>query len=105
MSRPLSNLLTNYVEWGLAPSMVLFKMLRKFLFHALILALPDPDRHFSVVCDAFPFSIGRTLLQTDVEGRERIIAFKPRQLKAAEKSYAVHDEELLAIKWSLLIVK
>ena len=61
-----------------------FQAVQESLPHAPILALPDPDRPFSVVCDASDFSIGSALLQTDVDGRERAIAFESRQLKAAE---------------------
>ena len=66
------------------------------------MALPDPERPFCVVCDASDFAIGSALLQTDVDGRERVIAFESRQLKAAEKNYPVHDKELLAMKYALV---
>ena len=46
--------------------------------------------------------IGSALLQTDAEGRERVIAFESRQLKAAEKNYPVHDKELLSMKYALV---
>ena len=42
------------------------------------------------------------LLQTDVDGRKRVIAFVSRQLKASEKNYPVHDKELLAMKYALV---
>ncbi|POM71188.1 LOW QUALITY PROTEIN: Pol protein [Phytophthora palmivora] len=42
------------------------------------------------------------LLQADANGRERLIAFESRQLKAAEKHYSVHDKELLAMKYALV---
>ncbi|CAI5738812.1 unnamed protein product [Peronospora farinosa] len=77
MARPLSNLLKKDVEWY-------------------------PDRPFSVVCDASDFAIGSDLLQSDDKGRERVIAFGYRQLKAAEKNYPVHDKELLAMKYALV---
>ncbi|GMF19394.1 unnamed protein product [Phytophthora lilii] len=67
-----------------------------------ILALPDPDGPFSVVCDASDFAIGSSLLQDDAEGRERVVAFESRQLKAAEKDYPVNDKELLAMKYALV---
>ena len=80
-----------------------FQAVRESLLHAPILALPDPDRpFFSVVCDASDFAIGSALLQTDVDGRERVIAFESRQLKAAEKNYPIHDKELLAMKYALV---
>ncbi|GMF51336.1 unnamed protein product [Phytophthora fragariaefolia] len=66
------------------------------------LALPDEDRPFRVVCDASDFAIGCALLQADAEGRERVIAFQSRQLKAVEKNYPVHDKELLAMKYALV---
>ena len=69
---------------------------------APILALPDPDRAFSVICDASDFVIGSALLRTDAEGRERVMAFESRQLEAAERSNSVHDKELLAMKHALV---
>ncbi|KAE9052052.1 hypothetical protein PR001_g875 [Phytophthora rubi] len=38
----------------------------------------------------------------DVEGRERVVSFQSRQLKAAEKYYSVHDKELFAMKYALV---
>ena len=40
--------------------------------------------------------------KTDVDGRERVIAFESRQLKAAKKNYPVHDKELLARNYALV---
>ncbi|POM73082.1 Pol protein [Phytophthora palmivora] len=79
-----------------------FEAIKESLLQAPILALPDPDRPFSVVCDASDFAIGCALLQADANGRERVIAFESRQLKAAEKNYPVHDKELLAMKYALV---
>ncbi|GMF55629.1 unnamed protein product [Phytophthora fragariaefolia] len=96
MARPLSNLLKKDAEWRWnAEHQHAFKAIQDSLLHAPILALPDPDRPFSVVCDASDFAIDCALLQADAEGRERVIAFESRQLKAAEKDYPVHDKELL----------
>ena len=74
-----------------------FQAVKESLLRAPILALPGPDRPFSIVCDASNFSNGCALLQTDAEGRERVIAFESRPLKAAKKNYPFHDKELLAI--------
>ncbi|CAI5739856.1 unnamed protein product [Peronospora farinosa] len=103
MARPLSNLLEKDVEWcWRAEHEDVFKAVKANLLHAPILALPDPDRPFSVVCDASDFAIGSALLQTYDEVRERVIAFKSRQLKAAEKNYPAHEKELLAMKYYLV---
>ena len=75
------------------------------ILHASILSLPEPDRTFSVVCDASDFFIGCALLQTCVDRRERVIAYEYHQLKADEKNYPVHDKELLAMKYALVVFR
>ncbi|KAG3195861.1 hypothetical protein PC128_g8146 [Phytophthora cactorum] len=103
MARPLSNLLKKDTPWCWeAGHDEAFQAVKESLLRAPILALPDPDRPFSVVCDASDFAIGCVLLQEDADGRERVIAFESRQLKAAEKNYPVHDKELLAMKYALV---
>ena len=64
--------------------------------------LSVPDHSFSVVYDASDFAIGSARLQSDVEGRDPVIGFKSRQMKAAEWSYQVHDKEILAMKYALV---
>uniref|UniRef100_A0AAV1UXB0 Reverse transcriptase/retrotransposon-derived protein RNase H-like domain-containing protein n=1 Tax=Peronospora matthiolae TaxID=2874970 RepID=A0AAV1UXB0_9STRA len=103
MARPSSNLLKKDVEWCWnTEHHEAFEAIKESLLQAPILALPDPGRPFSVVCDASDIAIGSALLQIDVDGRERVIAFESRQLKAAEKNYPVHDKELLAMKYALV---
>ena len=101
--RPLSNLLKKDVEWlWTSDHEVAFGEVKSSLLKAPILALPDPAKPFSVVCDASDFAIGCALLQRDDEGRDRVIEFQSRQLKAAERNYPVHDKELLAMKYALV---
>jgi len=103
MARPLSNLLKKDADWCWnTEHQDAFVAVKESFLHAPILALPDPDRSFSIVCDASDFAIGCALLQPDVEGRDRVIAFVSRHLKAAEKNYPVHDKELLAMKYALV---
>ncbi|KAG3132209.1 hypothetical protein C6341_g23018 [Phytophthora cactorum] len=103
MARPLSNLLKKDAPWCWeAGHDEAFQAVKESLLRAPILALPGPDRPFSVVCDASDFAIGCALLQADADGCERVIAFEFRQLKAAEKNYPVHDKELLAMKYALV---
>ncbi|KAG2874219.1 hypothetical protein PC114_g25395 [Phytophthora cactorum] len=103
IARPLSNLLKKDAPWcwdvGHDEAV---QTVKESLLRAPILALPDPDRPFSVVCDDSDFAIGCALLLADDEGRERVIAFESRQLKAAEMNYPVHDKELLAMKYALV---
>ncbi|GMF40065.1 unnamed protein product [Phytophthora fragariaefolia] len=103
MARPLTNLLKKDAVWSwTSEAQQAFEAITNSLQSAPILVLPDEDRPFSVVCDASDFAIGCALLQVDAEGRERVVSFQSRQLKAAEKNYPVHDKELLAMKYGLV---
>ena len=103
MNRPLFSLIKKDVDWCWhAEHAIASKAIKESLLTAPILALPDPDRPLSVVCDASYFAIGSALLQTDTEGRERVIAFESRQLKAAEKNYPVDEKELLVMKYAFV---
>jgi hypothetical protein len=103
LATPLTNLLKNDADWSwTAEAQRAFEAIKQSLQSAPILALPDEDRPFSVVCDASDFAIGCALLQVDPEERERVVSFQPRQLKAAEKNNPVHDKELLAMKYALV---
>ena len=64
MARPLSNLLKKDVDWCWGNTEhEAFQAVKESLLHAPILALTDPDRPFSVVCDASDFSIGSALFR------------------------------------------
>ncbi|PUE80043.1 hypothetical protein C7Y64_22575 [Xanthomonas vasicola pv. vasculorum] len=103
MAKPLTDLLKKDVEWCWETKhQTAFEAVKESLLKAPVLALPDSGKPFSVVCDASDFAIGCALLQADDAGRERVIAFESRQLKAAERNYPVHDKELLAMKYALV---
>ncbi|OWZ19843.1 Pol Polyprotein [Phytophthora megakarya] len=63
MARPLSNVLKKDMSWCWdTDQQAAFEAIKVSLLHAPILALPDPDRPFSVFCDASEFAIGCALL-------------------------------------------
>ncbi|KAE9036442.1 hypothetical protein PR001_g8824 [Phytophthora rubi] len=103
LARPLSDLLERDTDWRWERRhQDAFDDIKASLQRVPVLALPDETRSFSVVCDASDYAIGCALLQADDEGRERVISFQSRQLKAAERNYPVHDKELLAMKYALV---
>ncbi|POM65022.1 Pol protein [Phytophthora palmivora] len=103
LARPLSNLLKKDTDWVWEQQHEeAFDSIKASLQQAPVLALPDENKSFSVVCDASDYAIGCALLQKDDEGHERVISFQSRQLKAAERNYPVHDKELLAMKYALV---
>ncbi|GMF33642.1 unnamed protein product [Phytophthora fragariaefolia] len=103
MARPLTNLFKKDAVWSwTSEAEQAFESIKSSLQSAPVLALPDEDRPFSVVCDASDFAIGCALLQVEAEGRERVVSFQSRQLKAAEKNYPVHDKELFAMEYAMV---
>ncbi|POM71042.1 LOW QUALITY PROTEIN: Hypothetical protein PHPALM_12442 [Phytophthora palmivora] len=103
LARPLSDLLKKDADWVWERQhQDAFDSIKASLQQAPVLALPDENKSFSVVCDASDYAIGCALLQKDDEGHERVISFQSRQLKAAERNYPVHDKELLAMKYALV---
>ncbi|POM79140.1 LOW QUALITY PROTEIN: Putative retroelement [Phytophthora palmivora] len=100
LARPLSDFLKKDADWE-QHHQNSFNNIKASLQHSPVLFLPDENKPFSVVWDASDYTIGYALLQKDDEGRECVISFQSRQLKAAERNYPVHDKELLAMKYAL----
>ena len=74
MARPLTDHLKKDTDWRWDNTHAdTFRAINESLLHAPILALPNPEYPFSVICDASDFAIGRALLQTDAAGRELVI--------------------------------
>ena len=78
MGRPVTDLLKKDIDWRWDTHADAFRARKESLLHAPILALPNPEYPFSVVCGASYFAVGRALLQTDAAGRERVITFESR---------------------------
>ena len=102
-NKPMSELLIKDAEWTWPKSQVdAFTSVKKSLVEAPVLALPDPDKAFSVVCDPINFAIGSALMQKDYGDVDSVISHQSRLLKAAELNYPLHDKELLLIKYALV---
>src|SRR3954471_3409958 len=74
------------------------EFVQKRLSQALILIPADPSKTFEVTTDASDYAIGAVLSQ---DGKP--VAFESRQMSPAEKNYAVHEKELLAIVHALKV--
>ena len=74
------------------------KFIQERLSQAPILIPADPTKAFEVTTDASDFTVRAVLSQ---DGRP--VAFESRQMSPAEKNYAVHEKELLAIVHTLKV--
>jgi len=77
-----------------------FEKLKVAMATAPVLLIPDPNKPFTVISDASQFAIGAVLLQDHGHGLQPI-AYISRKLNAAEKNYATHEQELLALIYAL----
>ena len=73
-----------------------FDDLKRAVISAPCLALPDMEREFILHTDASGYATGAVLMQRFDEGL-RPIAFLSKKMRAAERRYPVHEQELLAI--------
>ncbi|WZZ36163.1 hypothetical protein YC2023_019564 [Brassica napus] len=75
-----------------------FKKLKETLTTALVLALPEQGKPYTVYTDASRVGLGCVLMQDG-----RVIAYASRQLRKHEDNYSTHDLELVAVVFALRI--
>jgi hypothetical protein len=73
------------------------RIIQFHLSNASTLHFFDPALQTFCATDASDFAIGGWLGQIDANGKERVITYWSRRLIAAERSYPVHERELLAL--------
>jgi reverse transcriptase-like protein/integrase-like protein len=77
-----------------------FNELKHAVSSAPILIIPNPHLSYTVITDASGFAIGAALCQDHGHGLQPC-AFMSRKMNEAERNYAVHEQELLAIVQAL----
>ena len=78
-----------------------FKSLIEAVCTPPVLALPQPDLHYSVDTDASAYQVGCALFQTHPDGERKPIGYWSRPLNQAEKGYSATERECLAVVWAL----
>nr|GEV73265.1 hypothetical protein [Tanacetum cinerariifolium]GEW58665.1 hypothetical protein [Tanacetum cinerariifolium] len=76
------------IDWG-EKEEAAFRLIKKKLCSAHILALRKGSKNFIIYCDASYKGLGVVLMQN-----EKVIAYASLQLKIHEKNYTTHDLEL-----------
>ncbi|CAG8700505.1 10640_t:CDS:1, partial [Ambispora gerdemannii] len=71
------------------------------LTNAPILLYPDYKKKFILATDASKLGLGAILSQLDPNRNERPVAYVSRGLSPAERNYAIHEMECLAVVWAV----
>ena len=76
-----------------------FELLKRRMTTADVLAHPRQDLHYIITTDASGFALSGVLSQDQPDGNSlrRPVAYMSSKLSPAERRYATHDKELLAI--------
>ncbi|CAI7932609.1 unnamed protein product, partial [Closterium sp. NIES-54] len=82
-------------QWG-RPQQTAFNSIKSALTSAPVLTVDDPSRPYFIWTDASDVAVGAILCQDHGHGMQPL-AFESRKLQLAERNYATHDRELLAI--------
>jgi hypothetical protein len=77
-----------------------FEALRSLLLESPVLAHPDWSKAFAIHTDWCKQGIGAVLTQK-VNGKERVISFASRALRACETKYSPYEGECLAVVWAV----
>jgi hypothetical protein len=86
--------------WG-NKQQVAFDQLKEMLVKAPILSYPDFNKSFIIYTNASGIGLGAVLSLEQTDGKEHVIAYASRSLNAAEKNYAITDQECLAVVWAI----
>ncbi len=102
MASPLSHLLTKDISfhWDSLQEKT-FQDLKVALTNAPVLAFPDYSLPFIFYTDALSLGVGAVLMQHNVHGKHRPIAYASRKLNRAESNYSVTHQEIPAVVWAL----
>ena len=87
------------LQWG-SPQQQAFDKLKEMCSSTPVLGFADYNKPFILHTDASGDGLGAVLSQ-DQEGKKRVIAYASRNLAKAERNYAVHKLEFLALKWAV----
>lgn len=94
---PLTQLTKGSLKWAWTPeAQSAFESLKQALCETPVLLTPDPDRPYTLNCDACHHAVGAALQQDHGNGLQPV-AYMSRKLKAAALNYDTREKEFLAL--------
>ena len=100
-TKPLRDLLSNKNQWCWHKlQQQAFEDIKNEIIKSPVLSLFDPYRETTLSADASSYGLGAVLMQKEVSGEKRPIAFASRAMTPTEQRYAQIEKEALAITWA-----
>ena len=100
-TKPLRDLLQKESDWTWGPALrSAFEDLKKLLTSSPVLALYDTLRETTLSADASSFGLGAVLLQKQLPGDLKPVAYVSRSMTPTEQRYAQIEKEALAFTWA-----
>ncbi|KAL5531446.1 hypothetical protein ACEPAG_4323 [Sanghuangporus baumii] len=78
-----------------------FNSIKKAFETEVALAMPKPDKPYTLETNASDVAIGAVLQQEDDQGELRPLGFMSKTLTSTQRNYPTHDKEMLAIMEAL----
>jgi transposase InsO family protein len=102
IARPLTHLTKKTTEWCWgAEQTAAIETLKRVLTSDPVLAIYDPSREIQIHTDASKVGLGGVLLQCQVNGEWRAVAYASRQTSEAEAKYHSFELEALAVVFAI----
>lgn len=102
LARPLTGLLRNNTPWVWgADQQASFDELKQKLVSRPVLALYDPSLSTELHTDASKWGVGGILLQRQIDGELKPVAYYSRQTSSVEQHFSSYELETLAVVSSL----
>lgn len=102
LDEPLRELTRKDVRFSWGPRHeTSFQSIKQAMSDVRILGFYNTRDRTAVIADASPTGLGAMLVQTDNQGRDRVISFASKSLTETEKRYCQTEKEALGLVWAV----
>ena len=98
IAKPLYNLVKKNQKWDwMEKQEIAFKELKKRFTKQLVLVVPDLDKKIRIKVNVSEYTIRVVLFIKCKDGQQKPVAYLSKIFNETERSYEIHDKEMLAV--------